>query len=502
MLGLVTRGRWLPVLVLLLLCVQGRAWAQAGVDPPTVVNVTSGRNVGEVEGLKDLLCHPKSNSGWSFGWTRDQDTRGTPIPGGYDLGNNGRAYGVAGVAVNAPTDTPPGPGCQQHGLGYNYPNWNDYGQTLLGSINVEQWLIAQAADPGRYVFTFTPPGGGAPYVFHRWFKKWPEKGPVWVQLRDSAGRPIPGVTINGDRPWSPYNVGTTDSAGNLLIDLPCQHYRWTFTKTGYNTRSQVFYIPDWFYRQESDGVLIKTFTLYTSSETNPGSVGSAKITVVDNVNGQYIEGATVSIGGKTYYQKNGQGVLVDGLIQGAKPTTGNASGYIAKTVTVNVSSNQVVQQEIRLDRAVNGDGDGDGSPGGGSGGGFPSLTDLSDWLTGLFTPSEASLQKWKDLGQKFRNWGPFGVFTDAMQAWNSAARIGEDELCFNIGFQLAGEGSPGVAWCLDMRPQLSGTETYEDGGKGSRAGDFIAFLRPVLGGVVWVGFLFGLWTWFRPRVQV
>jgi hypothetical protein len=458
-------------------------------DTPEQEQVAGGANAGEIGKLKKLVVHWTGGLPNTVYFTerRYQDLQGNPVND--NLQEKSASTVFRGCSDSSPSQT----GCEIHQWYYVAPvaNGSNF-VTSEGTFDWEASLAARVATPGRYElkcqYFNASSGQWIQLTRTRMVNGWNRQ--MQFTVRDQFSNPIQGVQVNSTLP-TVANWGQTDSTGVLIVSMPPGEYRLTFTHpTGNATPVTLFPYTVTSPSAGNSGVVQQPVTMEVNG-SNAEDKAALKTTVV-NPSGDPIQGAQVTVQGQVLTTGADGTAQFGNLNPGATQVQVAAAGFQTGAVSVSLVRAKTLKAKITMN--VGGPPSGALEPDEDSG--------SQGFWQDLFVPKEATLEKWGAFIEQLKNWGPIGVVNRFWTAWNGHTIGNEQSLCINIGWQLAGEGSPGLNGCIDLRPSIAApAPPYPDGGRGSIAGTILGTLRQVAGWMTWCLFFFALVKWVRPRLS-
>lgn len=473
-------------LILLMLCVgigpasaqcqqPAWGWSPSNGDVPIKVAVQSGINAGQTGQITRLFSHGNPNTqsydlgSWLVEIRRTADGNGNQS--NTLVFSN---YFPAQLVRGCEQQPEPGPGCASHG--YLAQRFRD-----SGTFDLEATLQNLNPPVGTYECKIVNYQGV--YTVSRTWGLQSNPQVTFMVADQDTGEYVSGATLvchRVDNPGVSVTIGPT-VGGIIVQNLALGDYVGEWTGNDLVTKQIQFAVVN------TGANVVQTLIKRVGS--NPNNKGHLRIFLVDGDGGDVpITNGLVVVNG---VQKNSGN---DGLAEFREVPEGSytaqcsaaAWGRQAGPVQVRVSGGLTRTYRVRMFQER-----------------FPEVVDITDDEPGLweklFVPKQETLQSWETLIDSMKNWGPFGVVNAFFTHWNLAQRAGERELVFEVKYQPSEVFTPWVIR-LDLRPEIAlPAPPYEDGGRGSMWGGLIATVRPMLGGLAWIGWLLMLWR-VAPRM--
>lgn len=488
---------WKALAGLMLALVAGSAGA-VSQDPGGVVMdgwtttlVTSGRNTGEIWMIKNIvghhwLNHPNlSNTTFSVTQQRTHDAEGVALNDERRTPN----YQSLLVPSTHKEGPPNGTGCLEH-------EWKGWHMGSNGEFDWEASLGGRGAEAGTYKITIEWRDGIKKELTRGWLIG--KVQPVRFHCTDQYGNPAVALDVNQLEPI-PAPLDPTDEFGFSYNEMSPGLYEIKFSHPEFENYYHEFLIPN--VTDDNPPLLEISIPMKRIAATS-NKTGQVNIKV-RNADGSLPEGwawGTISLArdGTTKEQNvtqtSGYDCAFTGLAPGKYRATLTTGSVFKSPQTFEVDAVAAIARDYTLKPVLLG---GEGPPTVEE----PNESTNPGFWESLLVPKESTLDDWKELINQMTSWGPFGVVKQLFTSWEGAARTGENTLKWESTWQPAGNGGPTVGGVIDLRPRLAGGGLYPDGGAGSVGGDLIKHLRTILGWLVWIGFVFALGKWIRPRVS-
>lgn len=459
--------------------------ANGGIDVPSLKFVVAGPDAGEIEQITGIWAHRPTTQGQpvsvQFAESRIKDAGGNTI----NSPDNPRVLGVtADIIPGMPEDF----GCSNHGITGSINRSIDGANA--GCFHWQRSLTGRSAAAGYYKLEIgvqdqVQPALWYTRTFFRWYRL-QTKEINWV-VTDQYGQAVVGAKLNETSPATAY-FGETDSGGGLITHIGVGTHTFAWTCPGYEAVTLTNYLVSGTTTVTQRVTMINT----GNGGPPPNSGAGLEVLVQRQDNGNNIAFATVTVQGKIGQTDSSGKVTFKGLASGASIVKAKASGMAAGGTTVQLIGGTLkkltckmhataapVWEESALDQ--------------------PGSQGFWEWL---FVPKNATLQQWQAFITQLKAWGPFGFVSQAATLFGQGLQVpgGPMVWTFSVPY-YGGAGGSAINGSIDWREPLQGSQTYEDGGKGSVFGAMRATGRSILGWVVWLGFTWALIMWVRPRLS-